>query len=151
MMNAAMQAFLNEEGRRTEARTPVHVVERGSALRRASGESMQPQAPTQARTAIRCYGQQDEHKLPICDGPDVRHVRVHVVDGSRFDTAWCEDCRADATADGTMVIAEEAPMSEYFARLMRAIAILGDPYADRVLASHREAQSHDAEAEVADL
>jgi hypothetical protein len=150
MMNAALRTFLNEEGRRTEARTPVHSVERASALHRASGKSMQSESPAQALTAIRCYGQQDAHKLPICDGPDVRHVRVQVVDGSRFNTAWCSDCRADAVADGTMVIADERPMSEYFARLLRAIGVLGDPHADHVLASHREALAHDVEAELAD-
>jgi hypothetical protein len=111
--------------------------------------TMQAQ-PTAPSASIRCYGEQGAHGEPLCDGPDVRHVRVQVVDGSRFDTAWCSDCRADATADDVMMIIDERPMSEYFARLMRAIGVLGDPHVDRALASHREAQAFDAEHEVSE-
>jgi hypothetical protein len=105
----------------------------------------------QATPRLRCYGQQDAHQAPICDGPDVRHVRVDVVDGSPFTTNWCADCRADATADGMMVVSDVTPVSEYAARLARVTALLGDPKARCILEPMREAIALDSEAEVADM
>src|SRR4051812_39484672 len=89
--------------------------------------------------AIRCYGSQDERGAPICDGPDVRHVRVQPLDGPVFHTNWCADCRADATVDGTMIVADVLPSVTYAQRLERAIAALGSPNAELVLAPYREA------------
>jgi hypothetical protein len=52
-------------------------------------------------TARRCYGGQDEHGQPDCDGPDVKHVHCVSHDGeTTFDTDYCADCRMLAVEAG---------------------------------------------------
>lgn len=91
---------------------------------------------TRQAQAVRCLGAQDTDGSPICDGPDVRRVRVRVQLGRpqdvfEFVTDWCADCRADALAGGAMRIAETRILD----------------VDETILERQRESLSTDAEAE----
>lgn len=66
---------------------------------------------TQTQAQQLCYGAQDEHNAPICEGPNVRRIEVTEPwkGGNTFETHWCEDCRDLALADGYTFVFLDAP------------------------------------------
>lgn len=43
-----------------------------------------------------CYGAQDEHGNPDCEGSDVHRYSVRTDEGRTFETSYCGDCAAEA-------------------------------------------------------
>lgn len=92
--------------------------ERDRLEARVASLEFQREAVGETWAPLRCHGALDENNRPICDGPDVQHVRVTTLSGETFEASYCAECRVEAEHKLGHTV-ESAPPAQKVGRRVR--------------------------------